>query len=122
MKLLAYSLILPLVLGEQFVVPAVESDVDEALSRCSKYTAYNGPTGTAAAQVVSSSAAAVPARAAVNAAPASTIPYPYWYETITHQGKAAFNSNSSYIVFRNVKSAPYNAKGYVAINTCCNKN
>jgi glucan 1,3-beta-glucosidase len=35
---------------------------------------------------------------------------PYWMQTITHQGKAAFNANpSSYKVFRNVKD--FGAKG-----------
>jgi glucan 1,3-beta-glucosidase len=33
----------------------------------------------------------------------------YWYENITHLGKAPFNSNSSYTVFRNVKN--FGAKG-----------
>ena len=124
MKLLAHSLILPLVLGEQLVIPAVQSDIAQQLAKYSAYTAYEGPTGTASAIVASSSAAAAPkakvnalaAPAAVNAA--ATTPYPYWYETITHQGKAAFNTNTSYAVFRNVKS--YGAKGYVANSTSPN--
>lgn len=28
---------------------------------------------------------------------------PYWLETIAHRGTAAYNSNPSYQVFRNVK-------------------
>ena len=116
MKLLAYSLILPLVLGEQLVIPAVQSDIAQQLAKFSKYTEYEGPTGTAAAILASASAAAVPE---VRLAAAST-PYPYWYETITHQGKAAFNTNTSYAVFRNVKT--YGAKGYVANSTSHNIN
>ena len=113
MKLLAYSLLVPLVLGEQFVIPAVQKDIAQQLSSFSLYTAYEGPTGTASAIVASSSAAAAP-KAKVNAfaAPAPAAAYPYWYETITHQGKAAFNPTAGYTVFRNVKT--YGAKGYVA--------
>ena len=126
MKLLAYSLILPLALGEQLVIPAVQSDIAQQLAKFSRYTEYEGPTGTASAIVASSSAAAAPkvmvnavaAPAAVNAA--ATTPYPYWYETITHQGKAAFNTNTTYAVFRNVKT--YGAKGYVANSTSHNIN
>lgn len=33
----------------------------------------------------------------------------YWLDQITHQGVAAFNSNSSYVVYRNVQN--YGAKG-----------
>lgn len=113
MKLLAYSLLLPLVLGEQFVIPAVQKNIAQQLSSFSLYTAYEGPTGTALAIVASSSAAAAP-KAKVNAAavPVPAAAYPYWYETIAHQGKAAFNTNTGYTVFRNVKT--YGAKGYVA--------
>lgn len=117
MKLLAYSLILPLVLGEQLVIPAVQADIARQLSSFSLYTEYEGPTGTASAIVASSSAAAAP-KAKVNALAvpaAATTPYPYWYETIAHQGKAAFNTNTGYAVFRNVKT--YGAKGYVAKST-----
>ncbi|TEB08672.1 pectin lyase-like protein, partial [Coprinellus micaceus] len=34
---------------------------------------------------------------------------PYWLETIAHRGTAAYNSNPSYQVFRNVKD--FGAKG-----------
>ena len=120
MKLLAYSLFLPLVLGEQLVIPAVQSDIAQQLSKFSLYTEYEGPTGTASAIVASSSAAAAP-KAKVNAIAvpaAATTPYPYWYETITHQGKAAFNTDTSYVVFRNVKT--YGAKGYATNSTSYN--
>lgn len=33
----------------------------------------------------------------------------FWLESITHQGKAAFNDDASYTVFRNVKD--YGAVG-----------
>ena len=114
MRLSALLLLpLPLTLGEQLVISFVQEAVAKELARFSEYTAYDGPTGTAAAALAATSAAQVAApKAKVNAlaAPAAvTAPYPYWYETITHQGKAAFNSNTGYTVFRNVKS--YGAKG-----------
>ena len=104
---------LPLALGEQLVIPQVQAAVNQQLQEFKQYTAYNGPTGTAL------SAALVPTpkpliqvlskQAAVAAATAA----PYWYESISHQGIAAFNTNTTYKVYRNVKS--YGAKGYV----CC---
>ncbi|KAJ6577078.1 glycoside hydrolase family 55 protein [Mycena sp. CBHHK59/15] len=36
---------------------------------------------------------------------------PYWMQTIQRQGTSAFNPDSSYSVYRNVKDPPYNAKG-----------
>ena len=99
----------PLALGEQLVIPAVQSTVAEQLSRFSKYTAYKAaptvvlPTATPHVKVNALAAPAVAAPAVANA------PFAYWYETIAHQGKAAFNSDSSYVVYRNVKS--YGAKG-----------
>lgn len=49
-------------------------------------------------------AQATPAAAAAAASCA-----PYWFEQIKHQGKASFNSNSTYQVWRNVKD--FGAKG-----------
>ena len=110
MKLLAYCLILPLALGEQLVIPAVQSVVADQLAKYAAYAAYQGPTGPAAAAAAPhANANAIAAPADANAAPAVSNPYPYWYEAIAHQGKAAFNPNTAYTVFRNVKS--YGAKG-----------
>lgn len=106
MRLLPYLLILPLALGELLVIPAVESLVAEELAKFHAYTEYKGPTGTAVAAIAATQLATPEVRVAAAA------PYPYWYETITHQGKAAFNTNTAYQVFRNVKT--YGAKGYVA--------
>ncbi|KAK4697861.1 hypothetical protein P7C71_g259, partial [Lecanoromycetidae sp. Uapishka_2] len=113
MRLLAFILLpLPLALGEKLQIPFVQSAIASQLAKFSKYTSYDGPTGTAAAALAVTQAAvpkvkvnAVIAQAAV----AVTTSYPYWYETITHQGVAAFNTNTTYTVFRNVKS--YGAKG-----------
>lgn len=109
MHLLALLLLpLPLALGEQLVIPFVQEAVAKELASFNKYTAYNGPTGAAKAALAATSPAAAP-NAQVNAVAAPAASYPYWYEHITHQGKAAFNSNTGYTIFRNVKT--YGAKG-----------
>ena len=101
-------LALPFALGEQLVIPAVQSAVAEQLSRFDKYTSYKGnptvvlPTATPHVHV---NALAAPAAVA----PAVANVLPYWYESIAHQGKAAFNTNPGYTVYRNVKD--YGAKG-----------
>ena len=105
MHILSFSLLLPLALGEQIVIPAVQSAVSEQLSRFSAYTAFKG-TATVA---IPAATPHVKINAIAQPAVASSSAFPYWYETITHQGKAAFNTNASYVVYRNVKS--YGAKG-----------
>ena len=120
-------ILLPLALGEKLVIPQVERLVSSQLELFANYTEYDGPTGTAAAALAKSTSSAqsiitpapIPSASALIAtreaergqaqlekrqAPA------YWYEQIAHQGKAAFNSDSSYQIYRNVKS--YGAKGY----------
>lgn len=107
MKLLPFLLSVPLVLGEKLVIPEVENAVSAQLKEFSKYTAYTGPTGAA------KSAALAPTpkvfAQVLAASPAAAAATPYWYETIAHQGKAAHNPNTTYAIFRNVKS--YGAKG-----------
>lgn len=83
-------------------IPAVESAVHRMTSQFSKYVQYSGPTGHAAAQL------AKPTKVN-NAAQATSAACSYWYANIAHQGVAAFNSNSSYKVYRNVMD--YGAKG-----------
>ena len=102
---------LPLAFSEQIVIPAVQSAVSAQLSKFAPYTSYHG-TATVATPLptprVKINAIAAPAVVAP-AANAISSPFPYWYENIAHQGKAAFNSNASYVVYRNVKD--YGAKG-----------
>lgn len=119
MRLLTcFVLYLPIVYGEQLQIPFIQSAISAQLAKYSRYTSYNGPTGTATAALEATSVAAPKVKVnavfapkvAVAAVVATTpSPYTYWYEVITHQGKAAFNTNTSYTVFRNVKS--YGAKG-----------
>ena len=106
MKLLAFLALLPLALGEQFVIPQVEAAIDAQLSEFQHYTAYRGPTGAASSKI-----AATPSlRKLVAEQPQATAAAaPYWYETIAHQGKSPYNTNASYAVYRNVKS--YGAQG-----------
>ena len=112
--LLLPLLFLPLfTFGEQLVIPALQSAISQQLSKFSAYTAFTG-TATVGLPLetphVKVNAIAQPN---VAVAPAAVVPsssaFPYWYETITHQGKAAFNTNTTYVVYRNVKS--YGAKG-----------
>jgi glucan 1,3-beta-glucosidase len=97
---LASSLLLARTGAEQFVIPEVQSVVDSALDTYSKYVAYAGPTGTAAAKVASQSAGVSHAVEATDAS--------YWLADITHQGLSP-NAASGYVVFRNVKD--YGAAG-----------
>lgn len=115
MHFLTCLLLAPFALGDQIVIPEVQSAISQQLSRFSKYTSLKGTATVAtpaATPHVKINAVAAPAiRPAVAVAAAATTPFPYWYETITHQGKAAFNTNASYVVYRNVKN--YGAKGSV---------
>lgn len=117
MRFLTCLLLAPFALGEQLVIPEVQAAIAGQLSKFSKYTFFKG-TATVATPAstpqVTVKALAEPAEAedrAVGAPAAATTPFPYWYETIAHQGKAAFNTNASYVVYRNVKN--YGAKGCV---------
>lgn len=114
MHLLPLLLALPLTYGLEPapIIPEVERAIDQQQALFDDYTAYTeGPTGSAKsvasrptpkvlAQVVNQQA-----KVAVAAAAGT----PYWYEQITKQGKSAFNSNTNYKVYRNVKD--YDAKG-----------
>jgi glucan 1,3-beta-glucosidase len=83
------------------VIPELQSAASVAISRFAPAVTYSGPTGSATSVLHQTVAAATPSPTPSCA--------PYWLETIKHQGVAAFNSNSGYEVFRNVKS--YGAKG-----------
>ena len=117
MRLLAYSFFIPFALGEKLVIDTVDSAVAQQLAKFKAYVNYQGATD---AELAPS-----PTNASHKAAPKvevdegalgpkkklGAVTTSYWYETITHQGKAAFNTNTTYAVFRNVMT--YGAKGYV---------
>ena len=109
MKFFLSLLSLPFALAEKLLIPEVQAAVSSQLQEFSKYTAYAGPTGTAKAVALAPTPKVLADVLVQAAAAASATAAPYWYETITHQGKAAFNTNATYQIFRNVKS--YGAKG-----------
>lgn len=109
MHLLLYLSCLSLALGDKLVIPEVQAAEASQLHDFSKYTAYAGPTGTAKAVALAPTPKVLAQVLVQQAAAAVATAAPYWYETIQHQGKAAFNANSTYQVFRNVKT--YGAKG-----------
>ena len=105
MKSLAILLLFPLAFAEKLVIPQVEAAVKQELQLYKSYTSYKGPSVSALAE------ASRPIAKPLNLAVKPLAAQPYWYESITHQGKAAFNTNTGYKVYRNVKD--YGAKGYV---------
>ena len=119
MRLLPYFLVLSLALGKELVIPAVQKNIANQLDRFKAYTSYKGPTGAAASASNSSKASnstgkihvVSPENAPGVVAKPVAVTTPYWYETITHQGKAPFQSNATYPVYRNVML--YGAKGCV---------
>ncbi|KAL6714211.1 hypothetical protein ACLMJK_008706 [Lecanora helva] len=101
--------LLPAASASQLVIPAVQSAVSEQLSRFSAYTSYT-PTLPIKIPVPTPPHARINALAqAASAVQAPAVSSPYWYEGIKHQGRAAFNGNASYLVYRNVKD--YGAQG-----------
>ena len=109
MHLLAFSSVL-LALGVSGShvskhIPEVEDAVTSALHEYHSYTAYKGSDDPAATP------APIAAPKALLASPGSTdaAGASYWLEQIKHQGIAAFNPDTSYKTFRNVKD--YGAKG-----------
>lgn len=105
MKTLSLILLLPSVLAEQLIIPQIQEAIKAQNLLFSKYVTYSGPVG--AAQVEAQQTLARFNNLAVTPQAAS----PYWYESIAHQGVAAFNTQSGYKVFRNAKA--YGAKGSV---------
>lgn len=97
MPLLALA---PLALAS-YMPPEESAAAAAAMATYSAWYNYAGPTGTEAASTVTANIE-VPAAT-------TTGKCGYWLEDIKHQGTAAFNTNSSYTVFRNVKQ--YGAKG-----------
>lgn len=91
-------------------IPEVNQLVNSALRSFSDYTAYQGPTGVAAAALSSATGAVKHLIPTLETQSTSVSDPSYWLADIKHQGIAAFNSNpSNYTVFRNVKD--YGAKG-----------
>lgn len=111
MRAFAFLSLIPLSVGEKLVIPAVQSAVALELAQFKAYTAYTGPTGAAKAAAAAATPEVGIAALVQAASQAVTVAQPYWYESITHQGRAAFNTNTSYKVYRNVKD--YGAKGCV---------
>ena len=109
MKYFSFLLYSSLALGEQLVIPEVQSAESAQLKQFSKYATYTGPTGVAKSIALAPTPKVFAQLLGQNAAAAAAAATPYWYETIAHQGKAAFNTNSTYQIFRNVKT--YGAKG-----------
>ena len=110
MRLLEYSFLISFALGEQLVIDAVDSAVAQQVAKFKAYIDYSGPTEAEAAAASSNATHAASPKVKVNhGVPKEKIGTPYWYEAITHQGKAAFNTNATYNVFRNVMT--YGAVG-----------
>lgn len=103
MRSALFLFLAPLLSAEQIVIPAVESAVAQLLSRFSQYTSFKGTATVASlptSRVVKDLTAPEARLAQAVAAPAAAnAPSPYWYETIMHQGKAAFNANAKYVVY-----------------------
>lgn len=97
------GLVVPLALAEKLVIPAVEKAVSLQLAEFSEYYVD-------AANQTLDSRSALPYHDARVIAERQTSTY--WYETIGHQGISAFNTDTTYKVYRNVKN--YGAKGYEA--------
>lgn len=103
------ALLLPVTLGEILVIPEVQSAVSAQLAEFSAYTSDYGSTTADDSLPVSLSSAHEPRSSFRKIEERATTTY--WYETISHQGISAFNSNkATYKVYRNVKD--YGAKGY----------
>ncbi|KAI1399306.1 glycoside hydrolase family 55 protein [Hypoxylon fuscum] len=102
------ALLLPVTLGEILVIPEVQSAVSAQLAEFSAYTSDYGSTTADDSLPVSLSSAHEPRSSFRKIEERATTTY--WYETISHQGISAFNSNkATYKVYRNVKD--YGAKG-----------
>ena len=87
------------------VIPEIDNAVNSALNKYRPYTAYKGPAPAAATQATLAAPKSNFVAPAAVAAPGAS----YWLEQIKHQGIAAFNPDTSYKTFRNVKD--YGAKG-----------
>lgn len=96
--------------GPHYKIAEVQDMVDGMLDQFKQYTTFQG-ADKAPLSIDPHAESATSPNASTVIQKRATTPYcaPYWLENIKHQGKAAFNSNSSYVVFRNVKS--YGAKG-----------
>lgn len=82
-----------------YEIPQVRAVVSAILEEYKGYVTYSGPSEPVATPAL---------RVAVGPVPDASV-CSFWMESIAHQGIAAFNNNSSYAVFRNVKT--YGAKG-----------
>ena len=85
-------------------IPWVDSVVHSATSQFTPFITYHGTTGSGFP-----SAGPRPTGTQQPVARPTASACSYWMEEVQHQGIAAFNTNASYQVFRNVKD--YGAKG-----------
>lgn len=109
-----FFFLLSFTFAEELFIPQVEAAVRAQQHQFNQYTSYAGPTGTALSEALRPSARPRPLNLNTQAkTAAAAAAAPYWYEAIAHQGRAAFNTNSTYQVYRNVKS--YGAKGCVFV-------
>ena len=119
MRFLSLVVLLPVALCKKLVIPEVEQAIAQEKALFREHIAYtDGPTGTAKA-IASKATPKVLAQLLnqqAKSAVAAAAGTPYWYEQITHQGISAFNSDSTYKVYRNVKD--YGAKGFVDNADC----
>ncbi|OJD35686.1 glycoside hydrolase family 55 protein [Diplodia corticola] len=96
--------------GPHYKIAEVQDMVDGMLDQFKQYATFQGANKAPLAMDPHADTPTSP-NASTLVHKRATTPYcaPYWLEGITHRGKAAFNTNSTYAVFRNVKS--YGAKG-----------
>lgn len=101
-RFLSLSLLALGAVARQFPIPQVDAAVSQVLSEYSAYTTHTAPA-------VEASGAFTPQQAPAKFAAAAVTDPAYWFANIAHQGKSAFNTDTSYVVWRNVKD--YGAKG-----------
>ncbi|GME38724.1 Pectin lyase fold/virulence factor [Neofusicoccum parvum] len=94
--------------GPHYKIAEVQDLVDSMLDDFKQYTTFQGAGKAPLAIDPHAEAATAPTGSDLQARQAATCGT-YWLENVKHQGKSAFSTNSSYVVFRNVKS--YGAKG-----------
>lgn len=95
--------------GPHYKIAAVQDAVDGMLADFKQYATFQGADAAPLALDVHAAAATTASNGTVLQARQAAACAAYWLEGVTHQGKSAFNTNSGYVVFRNVKS--YGAKG-----------
>ncbi|EKG16619.1 Pectin lyase fold/virulence factor [Macrophomina phaseolina MS6] len=96
--------------GPHYKIAEVQDLVDGMLDQFKQYATFQGADKAPLAIDPHAEAPTSPTAADLQTRQAAACA-PYWLENIKHQGKSAFNTNSSYVVFRNVKSYGANGDG-----------